>query len=76
MLQFICDAEHGIPSSCPCGGRTVDEVSINPTDRDFLPGRRYFTCNAYKVIYIFSILRRGSLLKAEGGRNGCRDCSA
>ncbi|KAF3547818.1 hypothetical protein DY000_02005557 [Brassica cretica] len=40
MLQFICDAEHGIPSSCPCGGRTVDEVSINPTDKDFLPGRR------------------------------------
>uniref|UniRef100_A0A0D3DPL3 Uncharacterized protein n=1 Tax=Brassica oleracea var. oleracea TaxID=109376 RepID=A0A0D3DPL3_BRAOL len=70
MLQFVCDAEHGIPSSCPCGGRTVDEVSINPTDKDFLPGRRYFTCNAYKS------LGRGSLLKAEGGRNGCRDCSA
>lgn len=54
MLQFICDAEHGIPTSCPCGGRIVDEVSTNPTDKDFLPGRRYFTCNEYKVIYIFS----------------------
>ncbi|KAF3548513.1 hypothetical protein DY000_02008952 [Brassica cretica] len=48
MLQFICDAEHEIPISCPCGGRIVDEVSTNPTDKDFLPGRRYFTCNAYK----------------------------
>ncbi|KAL0703674.1 hypothetical protein Bca4012_070099 [Brassica carinata] len=25
MLQFICDAEHEIPSSCPCGGRIVDD---------------------------------------------------
>ncbi|XP_056864003.1 uncharacterized protein LOC130511154 [Raphanus sativus] len=48
MLQFIYDAEHGIPPSCPCGGRIVDEVSTNPTDKDFLPGRRYFTCNEYK----------------------------
>ncbi|WZZ77938.1 hypothetical protein YC2023_098510 [Brassica napus] len=54
MLQFICDAENGIPFSCPCGGRIVNEVSTNPTDKNFLPGRRYFTCNAYKVIYIFS----------------------
>ncbi|KAL0668453.1 hypothetical protein Bca4012_031157 [Brassica carinata] len=54
MLQFICDAEHGIPSSCPCGGQIVDEVSTNPTYKDFLPVRRYFTCNAYKIIYIFN----------------------
>ncbi|KAL0742788.1 hypothetical protein Bca4012_084301 [Brassica carinata] len=50
MLQFICDAEHRIPSLCPCGGQIVDEVSTNRTDKDFLPGQRYFTCNAYKVI--------------------------
>ncbi|KAL0899241.1 hypothetical protein Bca101_083202 [Brassica carinata] len=48
MLQFICDAEHRIPSLCPCGGQIVDEVSTNRTDKDFLPGQRYFTCNAYK----------------------------
>ncbi|KAF3570683.1 hypothetical protein F2Q69_00060853 [Brassica cretica] len=48
MLQFICDAEHGIPSSCPCGGLIVDDVSTNPTEKDFLPGRKYFTCNTYK----------------------------
>ncbi|KAH0851075.1 hypothetical protein HID58_091143 [Brassica napus] len=42
------DAEHGNPSSCPSEGRIVDKFFTNPTDKDFLPGRRYFTCNAYK----------------------------
>ncbi|CAN6931646.1 unnamed protein product [Brassica oleracea] len=28
------------------GGRIVDEGSTNPTYKDFLPGRRYFTYNA------------------------------
>ncbi|KAG2288741.1 hypothetical protein Bca52824_048345 [Brassica carinata] len=61
MLQFICDAEHGIPSSCPCGGRIVDEVSTNPTDKDFLPCRRYFTCNRVQgnlhFLYLLNLLQ-------------------
>ncbi|KAL0853569.1 hypothetical protein Bca101_058721 [Brassica carinata] len=28
MLQFLCDAEYGIPSSCPCGGMMVS-TSVN-----------------------------------------------
>ena len=48
MLHFVCDAQYGIPSSCPCGKRIVDEVSTNPKDKDWLPGQRYFTCNAFK----------------------------
>ncbi|KAL0801056.1 hypothetical protein Bca101_056232 [Brassica carinata] len=48
MLQFVCDAQHGIPSSCPCGGFIIIEVSTNPADKDWLPGQRYFTCSAYK----------------------------
>nr|VDD41933.1 unnamed protein product [Brassica oleracea] len=45
----------------------------------FLPGRRYFTCNAWAPLPSTMGSRssgRGSLLKAEGGRNGCRACSA
>ncbi|KAF3587089.1 hypothetical protein F2Q69_00027453 [Brassica cretica] len=48
MIHFVCDAEHGIPSACTCGGRIVDEISTNPKDKDWLPGRRYFTCNEFE----------------------------
>ncbi|KAL0663755.1 hypothetical protein Bca4012_059025 [Brassica carinata] len=49
MVQYTCDAEYGIPRSCPCGGRIVNEVSANPKDKDFLPGRKYFTCDKFEV---------------------------
>ncbi|KAL0715550.1 hypothetical protein Bca4012_064872 [Brassica carinata] len=52
MVQFIADAEYRIPNSCTCRGRIVDEVSTNPKDKDFLPGRSYFTCNAFKCNYV------------------------
>lgn len=54
MVQYTCDAEYGIPRSCPCGGRIVNEVSANPKDKDFSPGRKYFTCDKFEVkIWIF-----------------------
>ncbi|KAL0898265.1 hypothetical protein Bca101_082226 [Brassica carinata] len=48
MVQFTCDAQYGIPRSCPCGGRIVNEVSANPKDKDFLPGLKYFTCAKFE----------------------------
>ncbi|XP_056841662.1 uncharacterized protein LOC130510808 [Raphanus sativus] len=48
MVQYTCDAEYGIPRSCPCGGRIVNEVSANPKDKDFSPGRKYFTCDKFE----------------------------
>ncbi|CAH8313070.1 unnamed protein product [Eruca vesicaria subsp. sativa] len=48
MLYFVCDAQYRIPSSCPCRGRIVNEVSTYPKDKDWLPGRGYFTSNEFK----------------------------
>ncbi|CAG7888608.1 unnamed protein product [Brassica rapa] len=47
ILGFVADAECGFPTSCPCEGRIIKEVSRDPnyqTDFDTLPGRKYFTC--------------------------------
>ena len=52
MLGFVADAECGIPTRCPCGGRIINEVSRDPkdqTDFDTLPGRKYFTCKNFEV---------------------------
>ena len=54
MLGCVADAECGIPTRCPCGGRIINEVSRDPkypTDFDTLPGRKYFTCKKFEVIY-------------------------
>ncbi|KAG2325959.1 hypothetical protein Bca52824_008687 [Brassica carinata] len=43
MLGFICDAQYGIPTRCPCGGEIMQDVSPNPkypSDFDTLPGSR------------------------------------
>ncbi|KAF8114173.1 hypothetical protein N665_0040s0028 [Sinapis alba] len=48
MLGFIADAHYRIPTGFPCGGRIIDEVSTNPKDKDFSPGKRYFTCSRFK----------------------------
>ena len=55
MLGCVADAECGITTRCPCGGTIINEVSRNlkyPTDFDTLPGRKYFTCKNYEVIYV------------------------
>ncbi|KAF3496914.1 hypothetical protein DY000_02052770 [Brassica cretica] len=52
MHGFVADAECGIPTSCPCGGRIINEVSRDPryqTDFDTLPGRKYFTCINFEL---------------------------
>ncbi|KAG2329973.1 hypothetical protein Bca52824_001153 [Brassica carinata] len=51
MLGFVADVQYGIPASCPCGGRILNEVSPDlkyPTDFDTFPGRTYFTCIKYE----------------------------
>ncbi|KAL0725954.1 hypothetical protein Bca4012_040553 [Brassica carinata] len=53
MLGFICDAQYGIPTRCPCGGEIMQDVSPNPkypSDFDTLPGSRYFTCKKYETM--------------------------
>lgn len=63
MLGFVADAECGIPTSCPCGGRIINEVSRAPkyrTDFDTLPGKKYFTCINFEVnngyLFYFQIM--------------------
>lgn len=54
MLGCVADAGCGIPTRCPCGGTIINEVARNlkyKTDFDTLPGRKYFTCKNYEVIY-------------------------
>lgn len=56
MLGFVADAAYGVPTKCPCGGGIIPEVSpCNkfPNDFDTQPGRRYFTCKNFEVIFIF-----------------------
>ncbi|KAL0683448.1 hypothetical protein Bca4012_050296 [Brassica carinata] len=51
MLGFVCDAQYGIPTRCPCGGEIMTNVSPTPkykSDFDTLPGSRYFTCKNYE----------------------------
>ena len=55
MLGFVADAQYGIPTKCPCGGGIIPEVSpCNkfPNDFDTQPGRRYFTCKNFEVIFM------------------------
>ena len=54
MLGCIADAHYGIPTGCPCWGRMVDEVSPGkkfPGDFDTLPGRKYFVCDKFEVLF-------------------------
>ncbi|KAF2598679.1 hypothetical protein F2Q68_00009020 [Brassica cretica] len=51
MLRFVCDAQYGIPTCCPCGGEIMTNVSPTPkykSDFDTLPRSRYFTCKNYE----------------------------
>ncbi|KAG2307170.1 hypothetical protein Bca52824_026918 [Brassica carinata] len=51
MLGYICDAQDGNPTRCPCGGEIKTDVSPNPKyrhDLDTFPGSRYFTCKNYE----------------------------
>ncbi|KAG2305329.1 hypothetical protein Bca52824_033980 [Brassica carinata] len=53
MLGYICDAQDGIPTRCPCGGEIKTDVSPNPKyryDFDTSPGSRYFTCKNYELL--------------------------
>ncbi|WZZ01450.1 hypothetical protein YC2023_073778 [Brassica napus] len=55
MLGFVADAQYGVPTKCPCGGGIIPEVSpCNkfPNDFDTQPGRRYFTCKNFEVIFM------------------------
>jgi len=48
QVDFVANAQQGIPQLCPCGSimkRTVDEVDTY----DYLPGKRFFICKDFKV---------------------------
>ncbi|WZZ24279.1 hypothetical protein YC2023_007680 [Brassica napus] len=52
MLGFVCDAQYGISTRCPCGGEIMTNVSPilkYKSDFDTLPQSRYFTCKNYEV---------------------------
>ncbi|KAG2292507.1 hypothetical protein Bca52824_039176 [Brassica carinata] len=41
MIDFVANAQHGIPKICPCGSITKETVDEDDT-YDYLPGKRYF----------------------------------
>ena len=48
QVDFVANAQQGIPQLCPCGSnmkRTVDEVYTY----DYLPGKRFFICKDFEV---------------------------
>ncbi|KAF3596065.1 hypothetical protein DY000_02020517 [Brassica cretica] len=47
MLDFVADAQQGIPKLCPCGSITKEFVDEEDT-YDYLPGKRYFICKNYQ----------------------------
>ncbi|KAF3601609.1 hypothetical protein F2Q69_00037431 [Brassica cretica] len=48
MLDFVANAQQGIPKLCPCGSITKEFVDEEDT-YDYLPGKRYFICKNYQV---------------------------
>ncbi|KAL0814926.1 hypothetical protein Bca101_071369 [Brassica carinata] len=47
QVDFVANAQQGIPQLCPCGSnmkRTVDEVYTY----DYLPGKRFFICKDFE----------------------------
>ncbi|WZZ70098.1 hypothetical protein YC2023_081468 [Brassica napus] len=49
MLDFVANAQQGIPKVCPCGSITKQFVDEEDT-YDYLPGKRYFICKDYQIV--------------------------
>ncbi|KAG2322205.1 hypothetical protein Bca52824_015418 [Brassica carinata] len=47
MLDFVANAQQGIPKLCPCGSITKELVDESDT-YDYLHGKRYFICKDYE----------------------------
>ena len=54
MLDFVANAQQGIPKLCPCGSITKEFVDEEDT-YDYLPGKRYFICKDYQVWSVLDI---------------------
>ncbi|KAL0835162.1 hypothetical protein Bca101_087051 [Brassica carinata] len=57
MIDFVANAQQGIPKICPCGSITKETVDEDDT-YDYLPGKRYFICKDFEVhiltnVYLF-----------------------
>ncbi|KAG5378888.1 hypothetical protein IGI04_026730, partial [Brassica rapa subsp. trilocularis] len=47
-LYNVADSSYGMPTSCPCGGRIIDEVRVKE-EYDTRPGKRFFSCINYEA---------------------------
>ncbi|KAL0729638.1 hypothetical protein Bca4012_025731 [Brassica carinata] len=47
MLDFVANAQQGIPKLCPCGSITKEVVDEEDT-YDYHPGKRYFICKDFE----------------------------
>ncbi|KAG2247719.1 hypothetical protein Bca52824_087347 [Brassica carinata] len=47
MIDFVANAQQGIPKICPCGSITKETVDEDDT-YDYLPGKRYFICKDFE----------------------------
>ncbi|WZY69211.1 hypothetical protein YC2023_001451 [Brassica napus] len=48
MVDFVAEAQQGIPKLCPCGSITKETVDEEDT-YDYLPGKRYFICKDFEI---------------------------
>nr|VDC75925.1 unnamed protein product [Brassica rapa] len=47
MVDFVANAQQGIPKMCPCGSITKETVNEDDT-YDYLLGKRYFICKDFE----------------------------
>ncbi|WZZ75434.1 hypothetical protein YC2023_086804 [Brassica napus] len=55
MIDFVANAQQGIPKICPCGSITKETVDEDDT-YDYLPGKRYFICKDFEVCTVINLV--------------------
>ncbi|CAH8392474.1 unnamed protein product [Eruca vesicaria subsp. sativa] len=77
MLDFIANAQQGIPKLCPCGSITKEFVDEEDT-YDYLPVNRYFICKGYQETMGYRCAREVERLKewVHEHENLLRECQA
>ena len=55
MVDFVANAQQGIPKLCPCGSITKETVDEEDT-YDYLLGKRYFICKDFEVCTVINLV--------------------
>ncbi|KAG5414967.1 hypothetical protein IGI04_002534 [Brassica rapa subsp. trilocularis] len=54
MVDFVANAQQGIPKMCPCGSITKETVNEDDT-YDYLLGKRYFICKDFEGCTVINL---------------------